>query len=148
MSPSPSSALLAPPRGLARRLELLARGYAALTETDRFLEVGPWRRRWQRIAATPEHDTWVIAWGANSGIDLHDHGASTGAIHLLHGALVERYRDRANGDDVPLDARKLRPGGTFIVPATRVHEVRNPFRNDALSVHVYSPPLGESSDLG
>jgi hypothetical protein len=143
-----SSALLAPPRGLARRLELLARGYAALTDTDRPFVVAPWQRRWRRIADTPEYDAWLIAWGASSGIDLHDHGDSTGAIHVLHGALVERSRDRANGDDVPLDARKLRAGATFVVPATRVHEVRNPFRVDALSVHVYSPPLGTGSDPG
>ena len=143
-----SSALLAPRRGLARRLELLARGYAALTEPDGFLEVEPWQRRWLQVAATPEHDAWMIAWGASSGIDLHDHGDSTGAIHVLHGALVERSRDRADGDDVPLDARKLRAGGTFVVPATRVHEIRNPFRTDAVSVHVYSPPLGTGADLG
>ena len=67
---------------------------------------------------------------------------------MLRGALVERFRDRADADDVPLDARKLRTAGTFVVPPTRVHEVRNPFRADALSVHVYSPPLGTASDLG
>ena len=144
-----SSALLAPRRGLARRLELLAHGYAALTETDRSLVVAPWQRRWRRIAETPEYDAWLIVRGASSGIDLHDHGDSTGAIHVLHdGALVERSRDRAEREDVPLDAWKLRARGTFLVPATRVHEVRNPFRVDALSVHVYSPPLGAASDLG
>ena len=143
-----SSALLAPRRGVARRLELLARGYAALTETDHPLVVAPGQRRWRRVAETPEYDAWLIAWGARSGIDLHHHGDSTGAIHVVRGALVERFRDRADGDDVPLDARKLRCGGTFVVPETRVHEVRNPFRTDALSVHVYSPPLGSASDLG
>jgi hypothetical protein len=142
------SALLAPPRGLARRLELLARGYAALTETDHSLAVAPLQRRWRRIAETPEYDAWLIAWGASSGIDLHDHGDSTGAIHVLRGALVERFRGRDDGAGVSLDGRKLRAGATFVVPATRVHEVRNPFRLDALSVHVYSPPLGVDSELG
>ena len=144
-----SSALLAPRRGLARRLELLARGYAALTETDRSLVVAPWQRRWRRVAETPEYDAWLIASGASSGIDLHDHGDSTGAIHVLHGASVERSRDRAEREATSRSTRrKLRAGGTFLVPATRVHEVRNPFRVDALSVHVYSPPLGAGPTSG
>jgi Cysteine dioxygenase type I len=145
---APSAALLAPRGGVARRLELLARGYAALTADDHSLPVAPGQRRWRCVAATPEYDAWLIAWGSSSGIELHDHGDSTGAIHVVRGALVERFRDRVDSDDHPLDARKLSAHGTVFVPATRVHEVRNPFRVDALSVHVYSPPLGSASDLG
>jgi hypothetical protein len=130
---SASSSALSRRGGARPPPRLLARGYAALTETDRSLVVAPWQRRWRRIAETPEYDAWLIAWGASSGIDLHDHGDSTGAIHVLHGALVERSRDRAEREDVPLDARKLRARGTFLVAATRVHEVRNPSRVDAVA---------------
>ena len=94
---------------LPRRLELLARGYAALTETEPIRSrSAPWQRRWRRLAETPEYDAWLIAWSASSGIDLHDHGDSTGVIHVLRGVLVERYRDREEMTVVPLDARKLR----------------------------------------
>lgn len=96
-------------------------------------------RRYARLADTPRYDAWLIAWSPGSGLELHDHSGSLGAVAVVTGKLVEvstnlRWR-------LPVRTRVASAGGVFGIAATCVHEVTNPGPGDALSVHVYSPPL-------
>ena len=77
-------------------------------------------------------------WGTGSCLDLHDHGGSSGALHVVRGALIEQYRDL--GDPAGLVTRRLEAGETVVVPAVRTHSIANRGAEVA-SVHVYSPPL-------
>jgi len=127
-----------PDRVLSRNLPALARAIAAHVDVAP-LPVATGERRWLRLDVTAEYDAWLITWGAGSGLELHDHGGSSGVLHVVRGSLVERARDR--GATMPLVTRRLRAHDTVVVPASREHEVSNPHPTVAVSVHVYTPPL-------
>lgn len=97
------------------------------------------RRRYKRVIGTALFDAWLIEWSASSGLELHDHGGSTGAVAVVAGRLVESYSDLRWRH--PVRSRSFSEGQDFEIPSTRVHEISNPGPEDALSVHVYSPPL-------
>jgi predicted metal-dependent enzyme (double-stranded beta helix superfamily) len=99
------------------------------------------RRAFVRLTRTRSHEAWLIAWMPTSGLAMHDHGGSAGAISIASGTLAESYVDR--GPRERMRRRRLHAGATVEVPANRIHEVRNPGPERALSVHVYSPPLAE-----
>jgi predicted metal-dependent enzyme (double-stranded beta helix superfamily) len=98
-------------------------------------------RRHERLLETDAYEAWLIAWGPSTYLDLHDHGGSAGALRVVSGQLVETATDL----DTPgrLRSRRLDAGDIIAVPANRVHEVWNPQPSPAVSVHVYSPPLGQ-----
>ena len=125
-----SSALLAPVAASPAALELLARGYAALTETD---SIGG--RAVAAAVAAHRRDARVRRVADRRGREQRHRSARPRRLdrrdpRAARRALVERSRDRAERDDVPLDARKLRPGGRFSCRRPVSHEVRNPFRVD------------------
>jgi hypothetical protein len=98
-------------------------------------------RAWRLIAQTGEFDAWLIAWPSGATADLHDHGASRGALHVISGCLVETIPSRDDGGSVVLARREVRSGATLAFGAGHVHDVRNEAASHALSLHVYSPPL-------
>jgi hypothetical protein len=120
----------------ARLLAIARDAAASLGRRPTPAPAPPGARRHARIRCTPDHDVWVIVWGPDSGVDLHDHGGSAGAFALAHGELTETAPD-----DAPTHARRVVAGeGRTIEPGT-LHAVRNLARSAAVSIHVYSPPL-------
>ena len=109
-----------------------------LVARARELIVQPNGRGWIRVADTADADAWLIAWGPASSVGTHDHGGSQGAVHVLRGALVERYWDH---EDPSPRVRRLARGETVLIPADRVHDVANVGIRPALSLHAYSPRL-------
>jgi len=102
------------------------------------------RRGYVRISHTPSHEAWLIAWAPGSALEMHDHGDSLGAIHVVSGVLAESYVDRGRGrgeQAARMRTRELCAGATVAVPASRMHEVWNPGPHTTVSIHVYSPPL-------
>jgi predicted metal-dependent enzyme (double-stranded beta helix superfamily) len=111
---------------------------SAVAGTD--LNIPPDQQRgFVRLSVTHSYEAWLIAWRPASGLGMHDHGGSAGAIAIAGGTLAEAYLDR--GRPGRARRRQLHPGAIVEVPANRIHEVRNPGPGAALSVHVYSPPL-------
>jgi hypothetical protein len=96
-------------------------------------------RRYARILAEPYAEAWLIEWPPDSGIDLHDHGGASGALHVVRGALLEAHVDRFHPG--PLRYRQVRRGGAITFGPATVHDVVNAGTEVALSVHVYSPAL-------
>ena len=96
-------------------------------------------RRFARLLHTPAYEAWLIGWEAPADLDLHDHGGSQGAFHVVEGTLVEAHTDLV--DPAPLRTLPIGTGEGRQVTATRVHRVWNPGPSRAVSVHVYSPPL-------
>ena len=95
--------------------------------------------RFARLLQTPAYEAWLIAWETAADLELHDHGGSRGAFHVIKGPLVEAHTDLA--DPAPLRTLPIGTGEGRQVPATRIHRVWNPGPRGAVSVHVYSPPL-------
>ena len=95
-------------------------------------------RRWERLAANDQYEAWVIAWPHGTGLPLHDHAGSTAGVAMVEGRLRERYLV-----DDALHTRWWTPGDVIALEADHAHEVLSLNGTEALSVHVYSPPLGE-----
>src|SRR3954469_20064266 len=105
----------------------------------RSLTAGAGERRWLEVEANERFDAWLIAWGVNSELAAHDHGGSTGVLHVLRGGLVEWYRDQ--GERAAWNVRELTPGRSITVPPARIHQIQQCGPETAVSLHVYSPPL-------
>jgi hypothetical protein len=110
-------------------------------------------RRWVRLLGTRSYDAWLIGWPPGTGLDLHDHGESSAAVCVVAGALDERQpAAHAPGGAV---VRRLIAGDAIAFGSAHVHSMCNTRDSEALSVHVYSPPLstmtffeeGEGSQL-
>jgi quercetin dioxygenase-like cupin family protein len=115
-------------------LATIAEGFAA-ADPAAALPAGD-RRRWAPLAETEAYSAWVIAWPAGTGLGLHHHDGSSAAVHVVGGSLRERFS--LGGD---LVVRWLDGGSTTVLPGDHEHEVVNVGATDAVSVHVYSPPL-------
>ncbi len=99
-------------------------------------------RKWELLGSTTYLDAWLIAWPPLSGVELHDHGSSRGALFVLDGGLVELTpRQRAHGG-FELSERRLKAGQAREFEPHDIHDVYNGSTDaSAVSVHVYSPPL-------
>ncbi len=94
--------------------------------------------RWHvRLRVTDHYDIWLIGWGTDSRVELHDHGESAGAFAVVRGELVE-HTPRASGG---FRTQRLPAGDVRAFEAGHVHDVVNEGTRTAMSVHVYSPPL-------
>lgn len=117
----------------------IAAGLAASVTGDE-VRVAPGELRgFVRLLESPSYEAWLIAWAPSGALELHDHGGSAGALHVVRGELVELFTDAI--DRRPLRSRPVRAGQDLPLPATRIHEVWNPGPRTAVSVHVYSPRI-------
>lgn len=119
-------------------LDAIAAGLAA-SAADIPLEQQEPKRQYRRVLVTSAYDAWVIRWAPSASLELHDHGGSRGVVHLVEGELVEERTDLAI--PAPLETRTMRPGDVIDIAPTTVHGIANLGMTDALSVHVYCPPL-------
>ena len=100
--------------------------------------------RWYRpLVEEPDFEAWLLGWPSGEGIELHDHGASSGAIIVVEGILSETYVGasdwlRRGGR---LRHRTLAEGDLVSFGPDHIHDVVNGGRRQALSIHVYSPRL-------
>jgi mannose-6-phosphate isomerase-like protein (cupin superfamily) len=122
-------------------LESIAAGLARTTPKSDIDWTQGTRRRYTRILDTTLYDAWLIEWSPASSLELHDHGGSRGVVAVTAGTLVETYTDLARRHS--LRTRLVKSGESFTIPVERVHELSNPGPADAVSVHLYSPPLTE-----
>lgn len=125
-------------RVLALTAELLG-DRAALLARARALTLEPGARAWTRVLDAADADAWLIAWDRASRVGAHDHGGSSGAVHVLRGTLTESYRAKPTEPDERV--RRLHRGTTIAIPDDHVHDIVNLGPRRAFSLHVYSPRL-------
>jgi hypothetical protein len=104
---------------------------------------GDGRRWYEPLMEAPDFEAWLLGWPVGEGIDLHDHGSSSGALLVVEGILSETYVDastwlRPGGR---LRHRRLFEGDAVSFGPDHVHDVVNGGHHQALSIHVYSPRL-------
>ena len=85
-----------------------------------------------------EHsEAWLNLWWEPRDTGFHDHGGSCVGVHVLEG--------RALSEALFVDGRRrvhtFEAGESFSAPATGIHRVDH--ERGAVTIHVYSPPLGE-----
>jgi predicted metal-dependent enzyme (double-stranded beta helix superfamily) len=137
--------------GLQDRLQAVARTWA--TRPAWWAEAvrhRPAERAYTPLAASPELSVWLITWPPGTGLGLHDHGGSAGALAVVGGELTEWYGDvRAFDADAPdLRQRRLVTGSVVGFSPVHLHEVRNLGKVPATSIHVYAPRLDTMAFYG
>ena len=120
----------------ADELNAIAEGIAA-GDPAAFVPAGT-DRRWGIVIATEIYEAWVIAWPRGTGLAMHDHGGARAAMRIASGRLRERFH--ADGS---VHLRWLDAGAGHVLSPDHVHEVINLHDLEAISVHVYSPPIGD-----
>lgn len=136
-TPFLSSPLLATPADLAREL---ADSPAIWRPQVR----GGCRERWYvPLIEGEDFEAWLIGWPVGEGIELHDHGSSSGAIAVVEGTLLETYLEASDWlrPGGRLRHRRLRAGSLASFGPDHIHDVVNGGARQALSIHVYSPRL-------
>ncbi|MCA2214472.1 cysteine dioxygenase [Jidongwangia harbinensis] len=98
--------------------------------------------RWyQRIAAEFDHEVWLLTWLPGQGTDLHDHGGSAGAFHVVSGTLTEDTVTSPAGQPPRIAARELGEGAGRRFGGQHIHRITNRTNRPAVSIHVYGPAL-------
>jgi hypothetical protein len=98
------------------------------------------RRYYQRIAATPTYEAWLLTWLPGQGTGLHDHGGASGAFAVAQGMLRETTVGQQHGRAHPV-TRTLTVGRVRAFGPEHVHDVVNDGNEPAISLHVYAPAL-------
>jgi predicted metal-dependent enzyme (double-stranded beta helix superfamily) len=105
----------------------------------------PWVRmdpdsRWhQRLQSEDDHDVWLETWLPGQETGWHDHAGTSGVLVVAGGELEERV-SVLNG--VMTQVRHIPEGAARRMRRRTVHNLANVSLAPAVSVHVYSPPLG------
>jgi rhodanese-related sulfurtransferase/mannose-6-phosphate isomerase-like protein (cupin superfamily) len=92
-------------------------------------------RTGRRILATESYDVWLLRWPVGTPVRPHHHGDSDAAFAVAAGVLKETRWEEGRRVE-----RFLDQGHSATVPRGVVHDVEAAGR-EAVSVHVYSPPL-------
>ncbi len=85
-----------------------------MTGTELTLEPGE-KRAFVRLLEAPSYEAWLVAWAPTGFLELHDHGGSAEAVHVVGGELVETWTDLDRR--APLRSHILRAGDDLAVPA-------------------------------
>jgi hypothetical protein len=115
---------------------LASRAARAITESASGLTAPPGQRWYSRLQLRRDYDLWLIVWGSEAGVALHDHGGSAGALSVVSGILTEQ---RAGEDSGPGDL--LLAGESRGFGSGTQHAVKNSGIQSAVSVHAYAPAL-------
>ena len=81
-------------------------------------------------------DLWAIFWVPESDTGWHDHDVSSGAVHVVDGA-IEEHVLRLGGPD---RRRSHGAGAAFSFGPSQIHRLTCTVPR-AISIHAYSPPL-------
>jgi|SRR5580658_10085177 hypothetical protein len=94
-------------------------------------------RSYELLELSDDLEIWAIHWPRGEGLELHDHGGSSGALWVVEGCLVEH--SLAPGGE--LARRDISVGGGTAFGPSYIHDVVNALDTPATSVHAYSPPM-------
>jgi hypothetical protein len=100
--------------------------------------------RWyEPLLEEPGFEAWLLGWPVGQGIELHDHGSSSGALIVVEGTLLETYVEASDWlrPGARLRHRRLPEGASVAFGPEHIHDVVNGGARQALSIHVYSPRL-------
>jgi rhodanese-related sulfurtransferase/predicted metal-dependent enzyme (double-stranded beta helix superfamily) len=138
---SASTAVTSLPGAISRTPEELADIVSLFASSDGWMDNVRLRadQRWyERLYHGPDHDVWVISWLPGQSTGFHDHGASSGAFVVATGILEEHRPGERT--------RVIHPGKPRAFGPDYAHDVRNVSLAPAISIHAYSPPLGDMNE--
>ncbi|MEM8884462.1 MAG: cysteine dioxygenase family protein [Planctomycetota bacterium] len=88
----------------------------------------------------------VICWRPGQASAVHDHGESLCLYLVIDGEFEERlFELGADGEPKQNLARRWKTGDITIASGGDVHQIANDTDRDLVTLHVYSPPLAQTS---
>lgn len=99
----------------------------------------PYQRGASLLIRDEQVEVWVLSWLPGQDTGYHDHGGSAAAIRVTQGQIYEERLTLAG----PPKGHTLAEGALGVVPALHIHRVHHAGSEPAVSIHAYSPPLGE-----
>lgn len=137
-NPDPAAEVAAPLSG--SRMKLIARAIAGCPDVwQHLVRMDPDSRWHQRLHSAADHDVWLESWLPGQQTGWHDHAGAAGMLVVARGELEERV-SVLNG--VFTQVRHIPEGAARRMRRREVHNLTNTSLAPAVSVHVYSPPLG------
>jgi hypothetical protein len=139
-SPSAAVGPVAPRSRRPIDLLAIAEGFATTALAVPELR-GLTERSWILLAVTDLFEAWASGWPAGGTIELHDHGASHGAIVVASGSLTETTVTTGGHGPAGVATRTVATGDHRRFGSPTIHDLSNQGHGQAISVHVYSPRL-------
>ncbi len=118
-------------------LERLTRALAARRELwEAQIDPSATERTYACLHRDAQLDVWAIFWLPENDTGWHDHDTSSGAVHVVDGALEEHALLVA----APERRTRYGAGAAFTFGPSHIHRLTcaSP---EAVSIHAYSPPL-------
>ncbi len=94
------------------------------------------RRSYASIHRDEYVDVWLICWSPGNDTGWHDHDVSSGAVHVVQGALIES-NPRIGGTHLQMVVAE---GTSISFGPDHIHRLSDEAAQ-TISVHAYSPPL-------
>jgi len=88
----------------------------------------------------------LICWKPGQASAVHDHGESLCLYLVIEGEFEERlFELDEQGEPRQTGARRWKTGEITIATGADIHQLVNDTPNELVTVHVYSPPLKQTS---
>ena len=100
------------------------------------LDVNASQRTYAALHRDDSVDVWAIFWLPENDTGWHDHDTSSGAVHVIDGALEEHALLLAR----PERRTRYHAGASFSFGPSHIHRLTCA-EPRAVSIHAYSPPL-------
>jgi cysteine dioxygenase len=118
------------------------------------LDLGTYRRFQEssyarnRVFLNDHVELAVICWRSGQSSAIHDHGESHCLYLVVEGVMLEeRFRLNGSGEPEPADERSFGRGNISVSAGHEIHRIHNRAGTDLVTVHIYSPPLGNTMKL-
>ncbi|UJF36133.1 cysteine dioxygenase [Paenibacillus hexagrammi] len=146
-------------------LRAIERSFAKLHQPNHdelkqvFKELEPWLHQVPSYKSEPEQlaygrnvlytssnvEAIVIYIPGKQSTTIHDHGCSIGLAYLAAGQLINTvYELDQEGYPIEASASSIRERTYFEAPAGQIHQLSNPRREPAISLHVYTPSMSNA----
>jgi hypothetical protein len=120
-----------------------AEAAASVYDLEALVDFERGERTYTQLWRTSYSEAYAIGWKQAGDTGFHDHDGSVGSVHVVRGTVAEEHIVlRPTGDW--LARVEFAAGETFRFDGAHIHRMRHAAGETALTVHVYSPPLGRA----
>jgi len=100
------------------------------------------------VVATDHFELVVICWKPGQASAVHDHGKSHCLYLIVSGDMTEElYEKDGKGPPRKTRVRNWSRGTITISAGTDIHRIANHGSEPLTTIHIYSPPLGDSMTM-
>ncbi|NVK73103.1 MAG: cysteine dioxygenase family protein [Oceanospirillaceae bacterium] len=97
-----------------------------------------------RVIRTDKFEILVLCWKAGQESKIHNHEDSTCMFMVVEGELTDTHFVRNSDQLISISVNELSYGQrSLLFGENYYHKISNNSNVDAVSIHLYSPPLGE-----